>query len=91
MFYYPIQDPCILDLDTEAGFVTLMIDRKNPVYVFMSLNHELVKCFDLTEHAPLRLATDHAAKKFLRQFAHSEFFQHILREEIEFEEKWREL
>ena len=77
---FPLNNPCMIDLKTKAGFLTLMMDKDYPFYLFVSFNGELRKCVELEDQNEI-LLNDHDVFEFLHKIKSTPLVRSLIEEE----------
>ena len=87
---FPLENPCMIDFETNAGLLTLMMDKDYPAYLFVSFNGELRKCVHL-EDAPPELDDDDQVFDYLRELKTSPLVESLIKEEDKINQAWENL
>ncbi len=90
MLYLTLRNPCIIDCQTEAGVFSLIIDRQYPRYLFLQIDGEMRKCYDMGEDVQM-FSSDEEAADFLIELTQSDFMEQLIEEEREMNEEWDDL
>lgn len=85
-----LRSPCILDCDTEVGFISLILDKDYPHYLLVQINGELRKCLGFEDY-DLHFQDDEAVFQFLEWVRETEIFQEIVEDEKALDQDWAEL
>ncbi len=86
-----LRSPCVVDVETDAGLLSLMMDKEYPNYLFVSIDGELRKCVELSKKPPYPIENDEDVIDFLHSLEHSSIVQTIIEQETELDEGWEEL
>ncbi len=86
MFHHP----CVLDCHTDVGLVSLMMDRKHPQYLLVSIDGELRKCLHLNG-AEFHFNDDWQVVEFLKEISSSKLLDDLIEEEKGMNEGWDSL
>jgi len=89
-FQVQLENPCIYDVDTEIGLISLILDKKYPQFLLVHIDNEPRKCVGLNEFE-LNFSSDEDVLKFLKTISVSEFFEDLLEEEKNINDGWAAL
>lgn len=88
--YIPLPSPCVLDCETDAGLISLILDRTFPQFLIVHINGEPRKCVGLSEYN-LAFENDGEVKAFLKKVSESELMDEMIQEETRINEGWHSL
>lgn len=89
--FFHLNNPCVLDVQTDVGLVSLMMDKEYAQYIFVSIEGELRKCIDISDFDSLKFDNDEQVFNYLQYFQDSYIFQELIDQEKEIEEGWQDL
>ncbi|RJP26027.1 MAG: hypothetical protein C4527_16070 [Candidatus Omnitrophota bacterium] len=89
-FYLDLRHLCILDCKTEVGTISLILDQKQPHYLFVSIDEELRKCYSLLEFQ-MQFDNEKQVIEFLIQLVNSDFMDDLIAIEKNLDEGWAAL
>ncbi len=85
--YIRLRNPCILDCHTEIGVVSLILDKDQPGYLFVSIGGELRKCYSLKDYN-IHFDGNSQVIDFLQEVSNSGFMKDLIEKEKDLEEGW---
>ncbi len=89
-FQVQLSNPCIFDIESEVGLVSLILDKQYPQYLIIHIDNEPRKCVGLHEFN-LEFKEDEEVKEFLQTVSTSEFFDEIIEDEKSMNDGWAAL
>lgn len=84
---FELKKPCSLLCDTAAGQINLIIDLEKPIFLFVEIEDEIRRCYDLKNYA-LQFESEKDAVYFLKNVQESRFFKKIVEDEIALNREW---
>ncbi len=85
--FQPLREPCQLDCVLDGDAVTLILDRADPRYLFLCIEGEVRRAYDLSSYS-LAFSSRREAVSFLESLRDSEFFQNLMQEERDMNREW---
>ena len=86
-FQVQLESPCVYDIETEVGLVSLILDKKFPQYLIIHIDNEPRKCVGLHEFN-LEFSKDDEVNEFLETVTTTEFFDEIVADEKSMIDGW---
>lgn len=89
-FQVQLENPCIYDMETDIGLVSLILDKQYSDYLIIHIDNEPRKCVGLQEFN-MDFSNDEEVNEFLKSVSETEFFEEIIADEKSLIEGWANL
>lgn len=87
---FVLQNPHSLTCKTNVGPIRLTLDRDKPIFLFVEIDGEFRRCYDLRKYQ-LQFQTEDEVEQFLKKIRDSDFFNTIVEEELDMNQEWEDL
>ncbi len=88
--YLMLHNPCVIDCTTKDSVISLIMDKEYPQYLFLQIDGEFRRCYDLGEETPA-FETNEEVAEFLIELSNSSFMDEIIEEERKMNQEWKKL
>jgi hypothetical protein len=88
--HFLLRNACSLEVETEVGPIKLVVDKDQPMFLFIEIEGEMRRCYDLRNY-DLNFLSNKEVLAFLQKVRESEFFARIVDDEQDLNEEWADL